>query len=165
MYTQRIKRDKISLFFVTAILLFLLSLIVPPLLLCSPSPSLSLSLPSSFTFALCEGHAIDFPLSIHFSILVLKRGKQTKAIPYPHPRTQPPLPRLTAHRSHPSKSRASHSCSAVQDMHHDRNSPVYSSKRQHQDTFSKRLWHFSATICILSTANHSQFSLTSHQMC
>lgn len=122
---------------------FLLSLIVPPLLLGSPSPSLSLSLHPSFTLALCEGHAIDFPLSIHFSVLVLKRGKQTKAIPPPHRRTQPPLPRLTPLRSHPPSPSGpdSHSCSAAGDPQHDHNSPVHSSVRQHQDTITERLRH------------------------
>lgn len=58
---------------------------------------LSLSFPPSFTLAPCEGHAIDFPLSIHFSVLVLKRGKQTKAIsPQPAHRTSP-----RSRRSHP----------------------------------------------------------------
>lgn len=105
-YTQRIKRDKISLFLCHSHFTFPLVPHRPSITPRLTPPSLSLSLPPSFTLALCEGHAIDFPLSIHFSVLVLKRGKQTKAIPYPHPRTQPPLPRLTAHRSHPSKSRA-----------------------------------------------------------
>lgn len=45
--------------------------------------------------SLCEGHAIDFPLSIHFSRLALKRGKQTKATPAP-PLHPPPLPFLLA---------------------------------------------------------------------
>lgn len=46
-------------------------------------PPLSCSL--NLSLSLCEGHAIDFPLSIHFSRLALKRGKQTKAT------TAPPL--------------------------------------------------------------------------
>lgn len=48
------------------------------LLLLHLSSSIALSISPS-VFPLCEGHAIDFPLSIHFSRLALKRGKQTKA--------------------------------------------------------------------------------------
>lgn len=62
-----------------------LSSFVPPL-----SCSLNLSL------SLCEGHAIDFPLSIHFSRLALKRGKQTKATPAP-PLPSNPLLSSTIH--------------------------------------------------------------------
>lgn len=55
----------------------------------SPPPALSCSL--NLSLSLCEGHAIDFPLSIHFSRLALKRGKQTKATPAPPLRSIPLL--------------------------------------------------------------------------
>lgn len=57
---------------------------LPPSIICLTPPSLPP--PSCFlnlSLSLCEGHAIDFPLSIHFSRLALKRGKQTKATPAP----------------------------------------------------------------------------------
>lgn len=57
--------------------------------LSSFSPALSCSL--NLSLSLCEGHAIDFPLSIHFSRLALKRGKQTKATPAPPLRSIPLL--------------------------------------------------------------------------
>lgn len=64
-------------------------------------PPLSCSL--NLSLSLCEGHAIDFPLSIHFSRLALKRGKQTKATTAPplslHPSPllhPPPFPSLSA---------------------------------------------------------------------
>lgn len=44
----------------------------------------------SVSLSLCEGHTIDFPLSIHFSRLALKRGKQTKATPAPPLHPSPP---------------------------------------------------------------------------
>lgn len=71
---------------------------LPPSIICLTPPSLPP--PSCFlnlSLSLCEGHAIDFPLSIHFSRLALKRGKQTKATPAP-PRHRsallPPFPFL-----------------------------------------------------------------------
>lgn len=84
------------------ILLFLPSAFPFRLLLPSLSsffPPLSCSL--NLSLSLCEGHAIDFPLSIHFSRLALKRGKQTKATPAPplHPSPllhPPPFPFLSA---------------------------------------------------------------------
>lgn len=74
------------------ILLFLPSafpfrLLLPSIICLSP-PSLPLSRSLNLSLSLCEGHAIDFPLSIHFSRLALKRGKQTKAT------SAPPLPSI-----------------------------------------------------------------------
>ena len=74
------------------ILLFLPSafpfrLLLPSIICLSP-PSLPLSRSLNLSLSLCEGHAIDFPLSIHFSRLALNRGKQTKAT------SAPPLPSI-----------------------------------------------------------------------
>lgn len=115
-------------------------------------PRLFPSLPPSFTLALCEGHAIDFPLSIHFSVLVLKRGKQTKAIP--PPTSAHSLPSPASRRSYPPSASTLRGAGPGLTFLHcslrdrrDRTGPAHSRK------------HHSLNICVLST-DHPQFILT-----
>lgn len=136
-------------------------------------PRLFPSLPPSFTLALCEGHAIDFPLSIHFSVLFLKRGKQTKAIPPPYQRTQPPLPLIhtaRTRRQHPPWEEPdpdSHSCTAVWEI-------CIMTVPAQLIPANAITWTHTLNICVfcyssvktcVESTNHLQFILIWHWMC